>query len=74
MRLWLHGKSVNTRDAYARDLQLLLSFATSDDHPVALQQIRLQTIGGVESLYAILTLRHQFNTRMIFQFSLKFLP
>ena len=44
IRLWLHCKSRNTREAYARDLQHFLSFVGADGQLIALREIKLQWV------------------------------
>ena len=40
VRLWLHGKSANTRDAYERDLRAFVDFADVPLHRLTLQHVQ----------------------------------
>lgn len=44
VRLWLHGKSANTRDAYARDVLGFVRFVAGDRPDLALGQVTLQHV------------------------------
>ncbi len=44
IRLWLHGKSANTRDAYERDVLAFVRFAADDQPELTLGEVTLQHV------------------------------